>query len=94
VIDMLGLARPEQGLEQRILEDAAIERVLKAMERFLAACEFVEGRDAVIVRGRRCMRAPVATRGAMLRPAALLAFGKVGRPAHLRPLLGLSGSLP
>jgi hypothetical protein len=32
VIDVLGLARSEEGLEQRIFEDAALERVLKAMQ--------------------------------------------------------------
>lgn len=40
---MLGLTSSEQWLEQRILEDAAVERVLKAMERFFTTREIRRG---------------------------------------------------
>ena len=46
---MLGLAPLKQWLEQRILEDAAVEGVFKATERILASCEFVEGGHPPIV---------------------------------------------
>jgi hypothetical protein len=42
MIDMLRLARSEKWLEKRILEDAAVEFLFKAMEHLLAAREFVE----------------------------------------------------
>ena len=40
---MLGPARSEKWLEQRILEDAAVEDVFEAMEHVRATCEFVGG---------------------------------------------------
>ena len=51
VVHMLGLARSEERLEKRILEDAAVERVFKAVEHLLATDELVEGRHGQIVRG-------------------------------------------
>ena len=42
VIDMLRLAGTEEGLEQWIFEDAAVERVLEAVQCLFATCEFVE----------------------------------------------------
>lgn len=44
VIDMFRLSGPEERLEQRIFEDAAVERALEAMQRLLPTCEFVERR--------------------------------------------------
>jgi hypothetical protein len=49
VINVFRLPGPEERLEQRIFEDAAVEGVLEAMQRFLPACEFVEGRHTSIV---------------------------------------------
>jgi hypothetical protein len=42
VIDMLWLAGSEEWLEQGIPEDAAVERVLQAMQCLFATCEFAE----------------------------------------------------
>ncbi len=50
MINMLGPARSEKWLEKRILEDAAVEFLFKAMEHLLTTCEFVEGRHPSIVR--------------------------------------------
>jgi hypothetical protein len=52
VIDVFRLARPEERLEVGILEDAAVERVLEAVQRRLAPSEFVERRHVSIVRER------------------------------------------
>jgi hypothetical protein len=49
VIDVFRLARPEEGLEEGILEHAAVERVLEAVQRRLAPNEFVERRHGSIV---------------------------------------------
>lgn len=51
VIDMVGPARSEKWLEQRILEDAGVEGVFKAMEHLLATSELVERRHPAILRG-------------------------------------------
>ena len=44
VIDVFRLACPEERLEEGILEDAAVERVLEAVQRRLAPNEFIERR--------------------------------------------------
>src|ERR1700722_1760695 len=41
VIDVFGLTGTEERVQKRILEDAAVERFLEAMQRLLATCEFV-----------------------------------------------------
>ena len=53
VIDVCRLARPEERLEEGILEDAAVESVLEAVQRHLAPSEFVERRHVSIVRSVR-----------------------------------------
>jgi hypothetical protein len=50
VIDVFRLASPEERLEEGILEDAAVERVLEAVQRRLAPDEFVQRRHGSIVR--------------------------------------------
>ena len=55
VINMLGPARSEEWLEQRVFEHGAVERLLKAMQHLFATCKFVKvtaspNRMAVIVR--------------------------------------------
>jgi hypothetical protein len=44
VIDVLGPSRAEQRLEHRIGQDAAVEQILEAVNRFLTAGVFVERR--------------------------------------------------
>jgi hypothetical protein len=47
VIDVFGLPRPKVRLEQPILQDAAVKRVLVAMQRLFATCDFVERRHSL-----------------------------------------------
>ena len=42
VIDMLRLTRPEKRLQQRILEDTAIERVFKSVQCLFTTSDFIE----------------------------------------------------
>ncbi len=42
VIDMFRLARPEKRPEQGVVEDAAVERVLKTVQCLLATREFIQ----------------------------------------------------
>ena len=42
MIDMLGLARPNEWLEQRILQNTGIEGVFKSVQRLFTTSEFIE----------------------------------------------------
>ena len=42
MIDMLGLARPKEWLEQRILQNTGIEGVFKSVQRLFTTSEFKE----------------------------------------------------
>jgi len=50
VFDVFGLAGSEERPQQGIVEDAAVERFLKSVQRLIATCEFVQRWHVTIVR--------------------------------------------
>jgi hypothetical protein len=71
IVDVLWLATSEEWLQQRILQEAAVEGVLKSMQRLLSTGEFIERWHPVQV---RCDKARVRSQGdEILQPGDLCA---------------------
>jgi hypothetical protein len=83
VIDVLGPSRTEQRLEHRVGQDAAVEQILEAVDRFLATGMFVERRHrSRLDQGLSLLRSEIASTAGPRREADSYGRVALGDPGH------------